>query len=160
MENQIQIPKSFPERIVWARQEFIHNSENSQLDDNGLIWCQNREDKNWYSIAGNYSQYSPQEKRIKQFEREKRQEEYQKSVEQAAKEHYNFVYYQSEIRAKIFERDNHSCQLCGKFGTSKLHIHHILKRTEGGGDTLDNLLTVCQSCHSAADNKLYNPSWE
>jgi len=76
-----------------------------------------------------------------------------------AKEYYSMVLYQSKIRKKVLERDNYTCQICGKKGDSKLHIHHICKRKNDGSDCLDNLITVCPSCHPRADRTEYNPRW-
>lgn len=159
-ENINSLPKSMGERALWSRNEFIKNPKNSQTDDNILIWCFNKKDNLWYSILGNYSSSSPEEKRIKEYEREKKFTEYQKSAEQMAKEYYEGVLYYSGIRQKVLERDKYTCQICGSVSDTKLHIHHILKRVEGGTDHLDNLLTVCVGCHKKADTKLYNPNWK
>lgn len=49
------------------------------------------------------------------------------------------------------KRDNWTCQHCGKqgghLGSAELHAHHIEPRSKGGEDTLNNLITVCHSCH-------------
>lgn len=49
------------------------------------------------------------------------------------------------------KRDNWTCQYCGKqggqLGSAELHAHHIKPRSKGGEDTLNNLITVCHSCH-------------
>ena len=141
-------------RALWAREEFIRNPSNSQIDDDMLVWCFNQDDGLWYSIAGNFSCKSPEEKRAYE-------EEWHKSANAAAFEYYSTVLYQSNIRAQVLERDNHTCQLCFKKGETRLHIHHILKRKEGGSGCLDNLITVCPSCHKSADSKLmYNPIWQ
>lgn len=51
-----------------------------------------------------------------------------------------------ELRAKILERDNCQCQICG-VTDGKLQVHHIdLDRTN---NTSTNLLTLCASCHLA-----------
>jgi 5-methylcytosine-specific restriction endonuclease McrA len=144
------IPMTMFERALWARKEFIKNPTESQYDDNALIWCFNKEDGLWYSLLGNYSSSSPAEKR-------KYQKEWEAKVEDAAKKMYDDVYFQGKIRKEVLDRDEWTCQICGNKLNTKLHIHHILKRTEGGGDTLDNLITVCSHCHKSADTKLYNP---
>jgi len=68
--------------------------------------------------------------------------------------------YWSEVRKAVLERDNYTCQKCGKVGKGRFHIHHILKRRKGGTDHMDNLITVCPVCHKAVDSKEYNPTWE
>jgi thymidylate synthase (FAD) len=51
------------------------------------------------------------------------------------------------LRYKVYERDHHRCQLCGK--TGKLTLHHILpvwSRPDLATD-IDNLVSVCPPCH-------------
>jgi 5-methylcytosine-specific restriction endonuclease McrA len=48
-------------------------------------------------------------------------------------------------------RDGNRCRNCG--ATAKLSVHHIIKARNGGRDTLDNLVTLCASCHRRADAK-------
>lgn len=49
-------------------------------------------------------------------------------------------------KAACLNRDNYTCQCCGtKKGT--LHVHHIVYRSQGGTDTLDNLIVLCEKCH-------------
>jgi len=43
-------------------------------------------------------------------------------------------------------RDGYTCKHCGKRGV-RLEAHHIVFRSHGGKDTLDNLLTLCGQCH-------------
>lgn len=52
-------------------------------------------------------------------------------------------------KAKVLNRDNHTCQYCkGKKKDSKLEVHHIVYRSNGGSDEEDNLITLCHACHS------------
>ena len=49
-------------------------------------------------------------------------------------------------KAACLSRDNYTCQHCkAKKGT--LHAHHIVYRSQGGSDDLDNLITLCEGCH-------------
>jgi RRXRR protein/HNH endonuclease len=51
------------------------------------------------------------------------------------------------VREYVLARDGHLCQWCK--GTSKdrmLHVHHIESR-KTGGDSPDNLITLCETCH-------------
>lgn len=54
-------------------------------------------------------------------------------------------------RGECYERDNWTCQECGVHchgkGAAKIQAHHIIGRRNGGTDDLDNLVTLCQSCH-------------
>lgn len=52
------------------------------------------------------------------------------------------------LKEKIRERDNYTCQLCGKHQDrlgEKLSIHHIDENKENGG--FDNLVGLCRFCH-------------
>jgi RRXRR protein/HNH endonuclease len=51
------------------------------------------------------------------------------------------------VREYVLFRDQHCCQWCqGKSNDSILHVHHIESR-KTGGDSPDNLITLCQTCH-------------
>lgn len=82
------------------------------------------------------------------------QTEYEETKEriEAAKENTSDGKYPEnwdEIRRKVFVRDDHQCQRCGtKRGESELHAHHQTPISKGGGHDLDNLITLCQGCHS------------
>ena len=54
-------------------------------------------------------------------------------------------------RAHALDRDNYTCQICGAKNT-RLEVHHIIFRSQGGSDDLDNLITLCERCH----NNLHN----
>jgi 5-methylcytosine-specific restriction endonuclease McrA len=58
----------------------------------------------------------------------------------AQKDFYN-------LKAYILHRDEYTCQHCSKNKSVKLHVHHIQFRSEGGTDTPDNLITLCETCH-------------
>jgi HNH endonuclease len=54
----------------------------------------------------------------------------------------------SKIRGIILERDDYRCQICGK-ASGRLDLHHIKPRRDGGQDSTDNLITVCNgACHT------------
>jgi 5-methylcytosine-specific restriction protein A len=59
-------------------------------------------------------------------------------------------YYRSpewkQLRDACLARDYNQCVACT--GTNRLTAHHLKPRAEGGADVLDNLLTLCGSCHS------------
>jgi len=51
-------------------------------------------------------------------------------------------------KAFVLVRDNHTCQKCNKNKNNlKLHVHHIVFKTNGGTDAPTNLVTLCDSCH-------------
>ena len=51
-------------------------------------------------------------------------------------------------KAKVLDRDKYTCQCCkGKHKDSKLEVHHIIFRSQGGSNEEDNLITLCSTCH-------------
>ena len=61
-------------------------------------------------------------------------------------------------RRECYDRDRWTCQDCGqrcwnrkharKHGNHRLiQAHHIVARRDGGSDELENLVTLCMSCH-------------
>lgn len=54
----------------------------------------------------------------------------------------------ANTKAKVLNRDNYTCQFCkGKSKDSKLEVHHIIFRRNGGSDEEDNLICLCKTCH-------------
>jgi hypothetical protein len=53
------------------------------------------------------------------------------------------------VREYILFRDGHKCQHCkGKSKDNILNVHHIESR-KTGGDSPNNLVTLCETCHNA-----------
>src|SRR5207245_8168399 len=52
------------------------------------------------------------------------------------------------------ERDGYQCRNCG--GTVNLNVHHIVPLGRGGGTHLENLVTICRSCHEGVHPHLRN----
>jgi 5-methylcytosine-specific restriction endonuclease McrA len=160
MKELKEIPPVMIKRALWARDEIINHPENVHIDyDELLAWVYNTDDNIWYSIDGNYSQQSPEEKMEKRNKWKKVVNEYEIKYDEMYYKKYSELKYWNKIRLDILKRDNYTCQLCGKIGDSRLHIHHIEKKNQNGPDTEDNLITVCPSCHPKADHNLYNPDW-
>ena len=61
----------------------------------------------------------------------------------------------SSIREAVLQRDNYTCQCCGKGIKDNivLKIHHNIHRHLGGSDSVDNLVTVCSGCHTSKNHK-------
>ena len=59
-----------------------------------------------------------------------------------------------KVRMQALVRDGFQCQahrvglpVCGETSLGTLTVHHLLPKAQGGGDELDNLLTLCRACH-------------
>lgn len=51
-------------------------------------------------------------------------------------------------RYKVLQRDNFTCQYCGRSAPEvRLEVDHIKPRVSGGRDSKSNLVTCCQSCN-------------
>jgi len=51
-------------------------------------------------------------------------------------------------KAYVLTRDGYTCQHCkGKSKDTRLEVHHLIFRSEGGSDEEANLLTLCKTCH-------------
>ena len=59
--------------------------------------------------------------------------------------YYNKRYY-------VFNRDGFTCQCCKK-RSDKLKLHHIVYKSHGGTDSVNNLITVCETCHSSENHQ-------
>lgn len=59
------------------------------------------------------------------------------------------------VRVAVLERDRHACRNCCWSHVCKtanaprtfLGLHHIEHHADGGENTLDNLITLCNACH-------------
>ncbi|WP_227729245.1 HNH endonuclease [Yersinia proxima] len=71
------------------------------------------------------------------------------------------------VRVKVLERDHHSCRNCGwqyqlkkpSDPRSLLELHHIEHHVDGGENTVENLITLCNVCHDEV-HKLQTPPSE
>lgn len=69
--------------------------------------------------------------------------------------------YWEKIRILIWRRDKYECQNCGmnmdecyrKFKCT-LHVHHIIPLLTSFDNSLNNLITLCPSCHKKEDMRL------
>ena len=50
-----------------------------------------------------------------------------------------------KIARAVFERDGWKCRHCQN--RNGLHPHHIIFKSHGGLDALNNLITLCSCCH-------------
>jgi 5-methylcytosine-specific restriction endonuclease McrA len=57
-------------------------------------------------------------------------------------------------RHNIFERDNNTCQYCGKiFDRRDLNIDHVIPRDRGGASTWENVVCSCIPCNTKKGNR-------
>ena len=57
--------------------------------------------------------------------------------------------YQNKLRDFIFSRSNGKCSYCGK---QAQEIDHIVPRSKGGTDSVNNLTATCRSCNEKKSN--------
>jgi hypothetical protein len=59
------------------------------------------------------------------------------------------------IRWQVFDRDDFRCVACGISANEGaiLHVDHILPRSKGGKDEIDNYQTLCHLCNMGKSNK-------
>ena len=57
-----------------------------------------------------------------------------------------FNYEYGSRKEAVLNRDNYTCQLCGKKHI-RLEVHHIIFKSNGGTDDENNLITLCETCH-------------
>ena len=56
-------------------------------------------------------------------------------------------------RHNIFERDNNTCQYCGKtFDRKDLNLDHVIPRDRGGPTSWENIVCSCISCNTRKAN--------
>jgi len=53
----------------------------------------------------------------------------------------------AELREQVLRRDSWRCQFCGSM--TNLEVHHQRFRSHSGTDDENNLITLCNRCHSS-----------
>lgn len=60
-----------------------------------------------------------------------------------------------KARMRVLKRDGLQCRLCGRspndYVDIELHLHHVVPWGEGGLTEEDNLITICDTCHSGLE---------
>lgn len=74
-----------------------------------------------------------------------------------------------KLRSEVLDRDGSTCQMCGlspgdtdpQTGRPvRLHMGHIIDKSLGGKDELNNLRTLCSTCNQGAKNiTAEKPTW-
>lgn len=60
-----------------------------------------------------------------------------------------------DVGEKLLVACHRHCSICHKPAGSKMEIHHIIPKSEGGEDTEENGIPLCFDCH--AEVEAYNP---
>jgi len=60
----------------------------------------------------------------------------------------NYPFNWNRRRYAIFKKYGYICQLCGRYSKGDLALHHITPKGCGGLDTDDNMIPVCNECHT------------
>lgn len=65
------------------------------------------------------------------------------------------------LREAVFYRDNYTCKICGHSAMDGaiLHTHHALFWKGRHGNSLSELLTVCEQCHTPANHQPTGKLW-
>ena len=64
-------------------------------------------------------------------------------------------------REYVLCRDGHKCRICGGKSKDKvLEIHHVIRRSDGGTDRPDNLMTLCSHCHDGVHKGTVKPDFK
>ena len=54
-----------------------------------------------------------------------------------------------KLRLQILKRDNYTCRSCHRqLSPIELQVDHIILRSKGGQPSLQNLRTLCKTCHT------------
>lgn len=61
----------------------------------------------------------------------------------------NLQHFSDDLKEEAKNRDGWKCQICTD--TIGLHVHHKIPRRLGGVNHIDNLVTLCASCHGAVE---------
>jgi hypothetical protein len=69
-----------------------------------------------------------------------------------------------KVRMEVLNRDNRRCKICGRrpddYTDLELHVHHIRPSATGGLSVAENLITLCDTCHTGLnpheDSSLFN----
>lgn len=54
----------------------------------------------------------------------------------------------NDVRRAVYRREHYTCAVCDD--TRYLQIHHVVKRSQGGSNSLHNLVCLCSNCHALA----------
>lgn len=61
-----------------------------------------------------------------------------------------------ELVALVYERDQHKCAVCGRWVEDGVKPHHVIYKSHGGDDSLDNIVLLCNECHYQVHHGLHS----
>jgi hypothetical protein len=59
-----------------------------------------------------------------------------------------------DVADRMMVKCGRRCCICRRFRPTKLQVHHIVERSQGGGHEEDNLIVTCLSCHTDVHTKV------
>jgi len=163
-----------------GRSDYQSNSENTSLDPDDSIKCENNKprSKSDGQINKEQSKQSSQNHDVQSSEPASELEKLREQAEQAAvetvpesvvttqqtKQQYTRS---SKVREYVLARADGYCEGCdepapftSKSGDPYLHAHHINELSDGGSDTPDTVIALCPNCHyrvhHGGDGEKYN----
>ena len=60
-----------------------------------------------------------------------------------------------ETRKRVYQREGWACAVCSS--NRQLEVHHIIKRSRGGSNDVQNLVCLCHDCHCIAHGERVRP---
>lgn len=63
-----------------------------------------------------------------------------------------------KLQLAVFEADGWLCRACHK--VKPLQAHHLQARSKGRIDTLENLVSLCASCHQRVTEHFIDVEWQ
>ena len=57
-----------------------------------------------------------------------------------------------KIRVKVLSRDQYCCYYCGQDANT---VDHLIPRSKGGLDTMDNLVAACTKCNYSKGGRFF-----
>jgi HNH endonuclease len=55
--------------------------------------------------------------------------------------------------AQLLADSKRHCCVCWRWCGTKMHLHHIIPRAEGGPDEIENAIPVCLDCHAEIESR-------
>lgn len=57
--------------------------------------------------------------------------------------------FNDNIKTQVYHRQKKRCGMCGDKIDGTYECHHIIRKADGGKDTLNNCVMLCYDCHRA-----------